>query len=92
MALKNTIKKLIGVKNQQRIKAVKAQMKYRKTRQNAGKYLYGGNHIIFICRIKAHSQKYRYRNRICKVAKNAKQHIAGHIAKCTSDAKTAQEH
>lgn len=37
MALKNTIKKLIGVKNQQRIKAVKAQMKYRKTRQNAGK-------------------------------------------------------
>lgn len=41
MGMKQKIKKLIGVKNQQRIKAIKAQIKYRKTRTNAGKLVMG---------------------------------------------------
>ncbi len=41
MGLKANIKKLIGNKNQQRIKAVKAWRKYRKTRANAGKLVMG---------------------------------------------------
>ena len=39
MSLKAKIKKLIGAKNQQRIKAAKALVKYRKTRCNAGKLI-----------------------------------------------------
>lgn len=39
MGLKSVAKKLVGEKNRQRIKAVKAQMKYRKTRANAGKLI-----------------------------------------------------
>lgn len=41
MALKNTVKKLIGAKNQYRIKVLKAYIKYRKTRANAGKLVVG---------------------------------------------------
>ena len=50
MGMKQKIKKLIGVKNQQRIKAVKAHIKYRKTRSNAGKLVMGdgwGEPVIF---------------------------------------------
>lgn len=42
MSLKSKIKRLIGVKNQQRIKAAKAFVKYRKTRGNAGKLILEG--------------------------------------------------
>ena len=41
MGLKQKIKKLIGTKNQQRIKALKARIKYCKTRSNAGKLVMG---------------------------------------------------
>lgn len=36
MGLKSTVKKLIGTKNQTRIKALKGWVRYRKTRKNAG--------------------------------------------------------
>ena len=36
MGLKATVKKLIGTKNQYRIKAMKGWIRYRKTRKNAG--------------------------------------------------------
>lgn len=41
MGMKQTVKKLIGLKNQQRIKALKGQIKYHKTRSNAGKLILG---------------------------------------------------
>lgn len=59
MGIKGKIKALIGPKNQYRIKAVKAQIKYRKTRRNGGvtmdsqewaepvEYALPGKHVFF---------------------------------------------
>lgn len=39
MGLRSNIKKLIGQKNRQRIRALKAQLRYRKTRRNVGRLI-----------------------------------------------------